>query len=157
LGNASGAVIGALVFFLLSVGLGFLVYGIARRLLATGSMDERGSSRSSLPIGLGTVVGLGIFVVLYQTSIAGFRGIELSGDHLILHYTFPSQDLTYPAIHVTKVEKVPAFKGQWRLVVEDIDGARHYSALADQRDVDQAWSVLHPMIESSPGLRHPAS
>ncbi len=155
-GDTTGSLIGGAVFLVLSVGIGVGVFGAARRLFAMGSLDLE-QPPSNIPIVLGIGMGIGVFVMFFQSSLSGFRSVELQEDRLTLHYDFPPQDFVYPAMHIIKIEKVPAFKGQWRLMMEDIEGAHYYSALARRHDVEQAWTVLHPLIEGAPSPELPTS
>jgi hypothetical protein len=155
-GDTTGALIGAAVFLLTSTGIGAGFFIVSRRLLAMGTLDLE-QPPSKVPIVLGIGVGVGLFLMIYQSSLAGFRSLEVQGDRLTLHYDFPPQDSTYPAIHMTKVEPVPAFKGPWRLVVVDIEGTHHYSALARRQEVEKAWAALRPLLGVTPSVQHPAS
>lgn len=155
-GDTTGALVGAGVFLLISAGIGAGFFMATRRLPAMGSLDP-GQPPSKISVLLGLGVGVCLFLILFESSIAGFRSLEVQGERLTLRYDLPPQMVIYPAIHMSKVDRVPAFKGQWRLMVEDIDGARYYSALADRRVVEKAWTALHPLIDATPSVQHPAS
>ncbi len=155
-GDTAGTLVGTGVFLFISAGIGAGFFAVTRRLLAMGSLDLQ-QPPSKVPIILGIGVGAGLFLMIYQSSFSGFRSLEVQGDRLTLHYDFFPRDSTYSTIHMTKIEQVPAFKGQWRLMLEDTEGSRYYSALAGRRDVEQAWAVLHPVINVTPSVRIPAS
>ncbi|WP_455377748.1 hypothetical protein [Petrachloros mirabilis] len=100
----------------------------------------------------GTLMSLVTLLVFYASSLTGFYDLQVRGDHIVLHYLFPERYVTYQAMNVLKVDKEPAFKSNWRLVVHDIDGGVYQSALSTQQDVQQALTALKPVMdpESAP-------
>jgi hypothetical protein len=153
LSDTTGALWGAVLFFAFSLGVGCLTYGLARRLACMGSLNEKRDVGRGTAMVLGALIGAGAFVAFYASSLAGFYDLEVSGDHVVLHYLFPERYVTRPAVNLLKAEQEPAFKSRWRLVVHDVDGAVYQSALSSQQEVQKALALLHPVIESDTLVR----
>jgi len=147
LSDTAGALWAALLFFAFSLMLGYLVYATVRWVASRGSIAEGRRAGRSVGVVLGVVIGLGVFLVCYASSLAGFYDLQLRGDHVVLHYLFPERYVTRLAVNLLKVEKEPAFKSRWRLVVHDVDGAVYQSTLSSQQDVQKAYALLDPVIE----------
>lgn len=147
LSDATKAVWGALLFLACSVGVGLLTYVVVRRLASMKAEQAiPGNGRSSAAV-FGAITSLVTLVVLYASSLTGFYDLQVRGDHIVLHYLFPERYVTYQAMNILKVDKEPAFKSKWRLVVHDIDGGVYQSALSTQQDVQQALIALKPVME----------
>jgi hypothetical protein len=147
LGDATGAMWGALFFLALSLGLGYAVWAIVKRLACMGSLGESRVAGDGVGIALGVLISLGVFMMFYASSLSGFYDLQLRGDQVVLHYLFPDRYVTRSTFNLVKVEKEPAFKSQWRLVVHDVDGGVYQSTPGSLQDVQGAWTLLQPMIE----------
>jgi len=147
LGDSTGAMWGAIVMVAFSLGLGFLTYAIMKRLASMGGAEITPTTGRVRGIVSGTTIAMGVFIGFYASSLAGFYDLQVRGDQVVLHYLFPDRYVTQLAVNVLKVDKEPAFKSKWRLVVHDVDGAVYQSALSSQQDVQRALTALQPVIE----------
>jgi hypothetical protein len=141
-GDPTGWVIAGGFFLVLSIGIGWLVYGISYRLLARGGLGLRDRLPRWPRALLGTVVALGIFVLLYASSLRGFSRLDYRHGQLTIHYLVPARSAVLGFIQVMNIQEAPAFKGRWRLVlITDVSGS-YESALASRDDVHQAAEWL---------------
>jgi len=130
-----------------SLGLGFLTYGVVKRLASMGAVEKTPRTGRVQGMVCGAMLALGVFVGFYASSLAGFYDLQVRGDRVVLHYLFPDRYVTQLAVNVLKVEKEPAFTSKWRLIVHDVDGAVYQSVLSSQQEVQQALTALQPVIE----------
>ncbi|MBY0249402.1 MAG: hypothetical protein K2Q17_17240 [Nitrospiraceae bacterium] len=141
-GDPTGWAIACGVFLMLSIGLGWAVYGISYRLLTMGSLDRRDQVRRWPSAMGGFLVALVIFSMLYATSLSGFLQLDYRNGQLAIHYTLPSRTVMLPFIEVMNVQEAPAFKGRWRLVLTTDTSGTHESALASYDEVRQAGAWI---------------
>lgn len=147
LSDSVGATWGVLLLSAISVGLGFLVYVLLKRLASRGATGKDANAGRRAGLVLGGITALGIFAVFYASSLAGFYDLQVRDDQVVLHYLFPERYVTRLAANVLKVEQEPAFQSKWRLVVHDVDGGVYQSALSSRQEVEQALTVLQPVVE----------
>lgn len=145
-GNPTGWIIGCLFFGLLSLGLGGLVYGIAFRLTRMGSLDEPRQANRRPSVVLGCLMAIGIFSVLYVTSLSGFSQLEFRNGQLTIQYMLPERTVELPFIDVMTVQEEPAFKSQWRLVLTTETSGAYESVLASRSDVHKAGEYLRQKL-----------
>lgn len=152
LSDSTKAVWGALLFLACSVGVGLLTYVVVRRFASMRCKDGNPENGRRSGVVFGILMSLVTVLVFYASSLTGFYDLQVRGDHIVLHYLFPERYVTHQAMNVLKVDKEPAFKSNWRLVVHDIDGGVYQSALSTQQDVQRALSALKPVMdpESAP-------
>ena len=152
LSDSTKAVWGAMLFLACSVGVGLLTYVVVRRFASMRCREGNAENGRRSGVVFGTLMSLVTLLVFYASSLTGFYDLQVRGDHIVLHYLFPERYVTYQAMNVLKVDKEPAFKSNWRLVVHDIDGGVYQSALSTQQDVQQALTALKPVMdpESAP-------
>jgi hypothetical protein len=141
-GDPTGWAIGGGVFLMLSIGLGWAVYGTSYRLLTMGSLDLRDQVRRWPSVMFGALVAFGIFAMLYATSLSGFSQLEHRDGQLTILYMLPERAVSLPFIEVMNVQEEPAFKGRWRLVLTTDTSGTYESALASHADVHQAGEWL---------------
>ena len=141
-GDETGWMIGAGLFLLLSVLLGWAVYGITHRLLSMGSLDQGRAVSRRPSLLLGTLVGLAVFASFYLTSLSGFLRLEHQHGQLTMTYILPARTVILPFIEVMNVQAEPAYKGHWRLVLTTDTSGSYESALSSQADVQQAAEWL---------------
>jgi len=146
-GDQAGWMIGAGVFGVLSLALGWAVYGVSYRLLAMGSLGQPVSASRRGSVALGLIAGAGIFAMLAMTSLNGFAQLMLQNDTLTIQYRWIGQTVVLPFIEVMNVQEEPALKGQWRLVVVTDTNGIYESALASRTDVQQAAEWLRQQIQ----------
>ncbi len=147
-GDPTGWIVACLFFGLLSIGFGWLVYGISYRLVSMGSLDERRAATGRTSIILGCLFAAGIFSALYFTSLSGFSKLELRESQLTIQYILPERTVVLPFIEGMNVQEEPSFKGQWRLVLITDTSGTYESALASQADVHRASEFLkHQMVQ----------
>ena len=145
-GDPTGWMVACLFFGLLSIGFGWLVYGISYRLVSMGSLDERGQATGRTSIILGCLFAVGIFSALYFTSLSGFSKLDFRDGHLTVRYILPERIIVLPFIEVMNVQEEPAFKGQWRLVLTTDTSGSYESALASRADVYRAGEFLRQQM-----------
>jgi len=141
-GDPTGWMVGGLFFGFFSLVLGGLVYAVSFRLACMGSLDEPRQTSRRLSVVLGGLMAMGIFSALYVTSLSGFSQLEFRNGHLTLHYLLPERTVVLPFIEVMTVQEEPAFKGQWRLVLNTGTSGAYESALASQSAVHKAGEFL---------------
>jgi hypothetical protein len=141
-GDPTGWMIGCGFFLILSIGIGWLIYGISYRLLAMGSLDLRNQVPHWPSACLGSLIALGIFAMLYASSLSGFSQLDYRHGQLTVHYLLPERIVVLPFIEVMNIQDEPAFKGQWRLVIVTDTSGIYESALASRDDVRQAAEWL---------------
>jgi hypothetical protein len=133
-------------FGLFSVGIGWLVYALSRRLFSVESLEHGPSAGWRISVALGSLLALGIFSAFYFTSLSGFSRLEFRHDQLTVRYILPERTVALPFIKVLSVQEEPAFKGRWRLVLITDTHEVYESMLASQTDVHQAAEVLRQQM-----------
>lgn len=152
-GDSTGWMIGAGIFALLSLALGWAVYGVSSRLLSMGPLGRSGSASRRGSVVLGLIIGGSVFVMLVMTSLSGFAQLMFQNDTLTLQYRWTGQTVVLPFIEVMHVQEEPAFKGQWRLVVVTDTNGIYESALASRADVQQAAEWLRRQMQHPTALQ----
>jgi len=145
-GDPTGWMVGGLFFGFFSLVLGGLVYEVSFRLVCMGSLDEPRQASRRLSVVLGCLMAMGIFFALYVTSLSGFSQLEFRNGHLTLHYLLPERTVVLPFIEVMHVQEEPAFKGQWRLVLNTGTSGAYESAMASQSAVHKAGEFLRQQM-----------
>jgi len=137
-GDPTGWAIGCGFFLLISTAIGWVVYGSSYRLLNMGSLDLRDQVRRWPSVMFGALVALGIFTMLYATSLSGFSQLDYRTGQLIIHYMLPERTVILPFIEIMNVQEEPAFKGRWRLVLTTDTSGTYESVLASYDEVRHA-------------------
>lgn len=141
-GDPTGWAISCGFFLFISTAIGWAVYSISYRLLNMGSLDLRDQVRRWPSVMFGALVALGIFAMVYATSLSGFSQLEYRDGQLTILYMLPERAVSLPFIEVMNVQEEPAFKGRWRLVLTTDTSGGYESALASHADVRQAGEWL---------------
>jgi len=145
-GDPTGWMVGGLFFGFFSLVLGGLVYEVSFRLVCMGSLDEPRQASRRLSVVLGCLMAMGIFFALYVTSLSGFSQLEFRNGHVTIHYMLPERTVALPFIEVMTVQEEPAFKGQWRLVLNTGTSGAYESAMASQSAVHKAGEFLRQQM-----------
>ena len=141
-GDPTGWAIVCGLFLSFSTAVGWGVCGISYHFLSMGSLDQRQRASCRPCVVLGGLTALIIFAAFYFTSLRGFPQLDYRTGQLTIHYMLPERTVVLPFIEVMNVQEVPAFKGQWRLVVVTDTSGIYESALSSQADVNRAAELL---------------
>ena len=102
----------------------------------------KGNGQAADPVLFWAGSALIIFAAFYFASLRGFPQLDYRTGQLTIHYMLPERTVVLPFIEVMNVQEVPAFKGQWRLVVVTDTSGIYESALSSQADVNRAAELL---------------
>jgi hypothetical protein len=149
-GSVSGSAVGMLVFFFICGTAGFVIYVLLRHPRFRRVEARQAGKTSRIPaMMIGGGIGIGLFLLVYFTSINGFYTLSVEGEALRLHYALPSRTYTLPRANIANIDRVAGNRSAWRLRIETRDGSRYLSAQDTAADVDRARQALRALIRPS--------
>ncbi|MHC4944684.1 MAG: hypothetical protein ACYTG7_16830 [Planctomycetota bacterium] len=143
LGSESGSTFAFFFFAAITGFIGFAIYrviyaGLTRFFEADPRLRAHRFSAASF----GLTAFLGLFSMIYTSSLDGFYHAEPRGDELVLHYILPKRTVVLHRDDIGELTRGPTFKSQWRLRIYSTTGVEYESANAGYRPVKEAWHGL---------------